>query len=229
MTKATDTAGTNAGADRRTKVTAANGPLVQGVVLNVAAPLAVFYGLRAAGAGLWWAVLASALPPTLEALLTVVRERRVGMLGILVLSMVALGAALSVVTGSPRFMFAKDGWMTGIVGLVFLCTLRGRPVIHRILSSVTRGDKRAQIERDWETSPTFRHLMRLLTAVWGVGLLLDSVVRVVIAYTLPVDSVMLVTTLQYVALFVSLEVFSRRYGRTPARVAAIRSEAAAAA
>ncbi|GGV05288.1 hypothetical protein GCM10010260_48040 [Streptomyces filipinensis] len=202
--------------------------LVQGLALNVAAPLAVFYGLRAAGVGLWWAVLASAVPPVLEALLTVVRERRVGMLGALVLALVALGAALSAVTGSPRFMFAKDGWMTGIVGLVFLATLRGQPVIHRLLSSVARGERRARLEHNWQVSPTFRHLMRLLTAVWGVGLLLDSGVRVVLAYTLPVDSVMLVTTLQYVALFVGLEVFSRRYGRRPARIAAIRHEAATA-
>ncbi|MFF7359072.1 MULTISPECIES: VC0807 family protein [Streptomyces] len=202
--------------------------LVQSLALNVAAPLAVFYGLRAAGTGLWWAVLASAVPPVLEALLTVVRERRVGMLGALVLALVALGAALSAVTGSPRFMFAKDGWMTGIVGLVFLATLRGQPVIHRLLSSVARGERRAQLEHDWQASPTFRHLMRLLTAVWGAGLLLDSGVRVVLAYTLPVDSVMLVTTLQYVALFVGLEVFSRRYGRRPARIAAIRHEAATA-
>ncbi|MFI1363274.1 hypothetical protein ACH4UI_10150, partial [Streptomyces griseochromogenes] len=77
-----------------------NGPLLQSLGLNVVAPLAVFYGLRAAGVGLWWAVLASAVPPLLEGLLTVVRERRVGMLGVLVLSMVALGAAMSAVTGS---------------------------------------------------------------------------------------------------------------------------------
>ncbi|MEV6946831.1 VC0807 family protein [Streptomyces sp. NPDC051172] len=207
---------------------APNRLLVQSLLLNVAAPLAVFYGLRATGTGLWWAVLASAVPPTVEALLTVVRERRVGMLGILVLSMVALGAALTAVTGSPRFMFAKEGWMTGIVGLVFLCTLRGQPAIHQMLSSVTKDERRAQIERNWQLSPTFRHVMRLLTAVWGVGLLLDSVLRVVLAYTLPVDSVMLVTTLQYVALFVALEIFSRRYGRAPSRIAAIRSETAAA-
>ncbi len=162
-------------------------------------------------------------------MLTVVRERRVGMLGVLVLSLVVLGAALSAVTGSPRFMFAKDGWMTGVVGLVFLVSLRGQPIIYRILSSVARGDRRAHVERNWQASPTFRHVMRRLTVVWGVGLLLDSVVRVVIAYTLPIDSVMLVTSLQYVALFVSLEIFSRRYGRKPARVAAIHKEAATAA
>lgn len=207
-------------------VRSSNGPLLQSLGLNVAAPLAVFYGLRAAGVGLWWAVLASAVPPMLEALLTVVRERRVGMLGALVLSMVALGAAMSAVTGSPRLMFAKDGWITGVIGLVFLATLRGQPFIYRVLSSVARGDKRAELERNWQASPTFRHVMRRLTAVWGVGLLLDSVVRVVLAYTLPIDSVMLVTTLQYVALFMGLELFSRRYARKPARLAAVHSEAA---
>ncbi|WP_159056650.1 VC0807 family protein [Streptomyces yokosukanensis] len=208
---------------------ASNGPLLQSLALNVVGPLAVFYGLRAAGVDLWWAVLASAVPPLVEALLTVVRERRVGMLGILVLTMVALGAALSAVTGSPRFMFAKDGWMTGIVGLVFLATLRGQPIIYRIVLSVAKGKKRAELEHNWQASPTFRHVMRLLTAVWGMGLLLDSAVRVMLAYTLPVDSVMLVTTLQYVALFVALEIVSRRYGRNPARVAVIHGEAAATA
>jgi hypothetical protein len=203
-----------------------NGLLARNLGLNVAAPLALFYGLRAAGVGLWWAVLASAVPPVLEALLTVVRERRVGGLGLLVLTMVALGAALSALSGSPRFMFAKDGWMTGIVGLVFLASLRGRPIIHRIVSSVTKPEARAQLERNWRASPTFRHVMRLLTTVWGVGLLLDSAVRLALAYTLPIDSVMLVTTLQYVLLFVALEVFSRRYGRAPARLAAIRAETA---
>ncbi|WP_189954018.1 VC0807 family protein [Streptomyces alanosinicus] len=215
----------HAGSNRREA--SANGPLLQSLALNVVGPLAVFYGLRAAGVGLWWAVLASAVPPLVEALLTVVRERRIGMLGILVLTMVALGAALSAVTGSPRFMFAKDGWMTGIVGLAFLATLRGQPIIFRILSSVAKGDKRAELEHNWQVSPTFRHVMRLLTAVWGVGLLLDSGVRVMLAYTLPIDSVMLVTTLQYVALFVGLEIFSRRYGRNPARIALIHNEAAA--
>ncbi|TBO57931.1 hypothetical protein EYS09_20090 [Streptomyces kasugaensis] len=205
-----------------------NGPLLQSLGLNVAAPLAVFYGLRAAGVGLWWAVLASAVPPVLEALLTVVRERRVGALGILVLAMVALGAVLSAISGSPRFMFAKDGWMTGVVGLAFLATLRGQPIIYRIVSSVARGERRAQVAGQWQNSPSFRHLMRRLTVVWGIGLLLDSVVRVVLAYTLPIDSVMVVTTLQYVVLFVVLETFSRRYGRKPDRVAAIRNESATA-
>lgn len=198
--------------------------LIQSLGLNVAAPLAVFYGLRGAGVGLWWAVAASAVPPLGEAALTIARERRVGFLGALVISMVALGAALSAVTGSPRFMFAKDGWMTGIVGLVFLLSLRGRPVIHRILASVTKGERRAQLDRNWEVSPAFRRLMQVLTAVWGVGLVLDSGVRVALAYTLPVDSVMLWTTVQYVVLFVGLEVFSRRYGRRPARLAAITAE-----
>jgi hypothetical protein len=174
--------------------------------------------------GLWGAVLASALPPLADAVLTVVRERRIGALGVLVLSMVALGAGLSVLTGSPRFMFAKDGWMTGVVGIVFLATLRGRPIIYRIVSSVTKGGQRAQVERYWQASPTFRRLMRLLTVVWGIGLLIDSGVRVALAYTLPVDSVVLVTTLQYVVLFAGLEIFSRRYGRRPARLAAIRAE-----
>lgn len=44
----------------------AGGPhraIVLTLALDVAAPLALFYSLRAAGVGQWWALMLGALPP----------------------------------------------------------------------------------------------------------------------------------------------------------------------
>ncbi|KZM70024.1 hypothetical protein AWN90_05390 [Nocardia terpenica] len=65
--------------------------------------------------------------------------------------------------------------------------------------------------------------MRIATAIWGIGLVLDAVVRVVFAYTLPVDTVPLLNGLQYIVVIVVLEAGSLaavRNSRVRARIAA---------
>lgn len=182
--------------------------------VNVAAPLLVFYGLRAAGVGQWWALLAGAVPPLLQAGATMARTRRIDTLGALTLLLLALGVVTSLLTGSARFLLAKDGAMTGAAGLCVLATLlTRRPFIASVLMSVTAGERRAKLAANWHDSPTFRHVMRVLTVVWGVGLIADAVVRIVLAYALPVDAVPLISNLQYVVVFLLLEGFSRVYGR----------------
>ncbi|WP_405138910.1 hypothetical protein [Nocardia sp. NBC_01388] len=53
-------------------------------------------------------------------------------------------------------------------------------------------------EDRWHAEAGFRRHIRVLTAVWGAGFALDAVVRVVLAQTLPIDAVPLVTGLQWV-------------------------------
>lgn len=55
--------------------------------------------------------------------------------------------------------------------------------------------------------------MRTHTTIWGIGMMLDAVVRVVMAYTLPVDVVPLLNAVQYGVLIVLLLVISIAYSR----------------
>ncbi|MEU2872402.1 VC0807 family protein [Streptomyces olivoreticuli] len=196
--------------------------------VNVAAPLLVFYGLRAAGVGQWWALLAGAVPPLLRAVAMAVRTRRIDSLGAFTLLLLALGAATSLLTGSARFLLAKDGAMTGAAGLCILATLlMRRPFIASVLMSVTAEERRAGLAANWRDSPMFRHVMRVLTVVWGVGLIADAVVRIVLAYALPVDAVPLISNLQYVVAFLLLEGLSRVYGRRRSVIERIKADMAA--
>jgi hypothetical protein len=67
-------------------------------------------------------------------------------------------------------------------------------------------------------------MLRVLTTTWGVVLVLDAGVRVVLAYTLPVDQVPLVSGLQYLGVYAALEITTRLYGRRPGRLDRIRAE-----
>ncbi|MER6301597.1 VC0807 family protein [Kitasatospora sp. NPDC001539] len=167
--------------------------LLLGVLRDVAVPIALYYGLRAAGASVFVALLAGALLPAVTTAVQWWRTRSLeGMAGFVAGTML-LGVAAALVSGSPRFLLAKDGWLTGVAGLWFLISIRarrpllfhgGRPFLEgRFRSDGTSWDVL------WEREPAFRRIWRVSTAIWGVAMLLDAVVRVVMAYVLPVDLV----------------------------------------
>jgi len=183
------------------------------LAVNLVAPLGIFYGLRAAGVDQWLALMLGGVPPTVHAVYTAIARRRLDGLALFTLTILLGSVATSFVVGSPRFLLAKDGWMTAVAGTWILITLRGKPFLQQFVQSLTTGDAHERVEANWRDSPTFRHVMRIATAFWGVGLVLDAGVRVVLAYTLPVDQVPLISTLQYVAVYAALEIGTRLYLR----------------
>jgi hypothetical protein len=64
-----------------------------------------------------------------------------------------------------------------------------------------------QWDARWDNDSQFRHGLRVLTAVWGLGFTLDAAVRVLLAYTLPIDLVPLVSTLQWLVVLAGLLTF----------------------
>ncbi|GAA2750021.1 VC0807 family protein [Kitasatospora cinereorecta] len=167
--------------------------LLLGVMWDVAVPIALYYGLRAAGVSVFVALLAGAFLPALTTAVQWLRTRSLeGMAGFVAGTML-LGVPAALVSGSPRFLLAKDGWLTGVAGVWFLISIRarrpllfhgGRPLLEgRFRSDGTSWDVL------WEREPAFRRIWRVSTAIWGVAMLIDAAVRVVMAYCLPVDLV----------------------------------------
>ncbi|MEV4108021.1 VC0807 family protein [Nonomuraea sp. NPDC049695] len=181
--------------------------------VNVVAPLAVFYGLRAAGVNQWLALTLAVLPPGIRAVLTVAVRRRIDALALFTLTILVLSVAASFLSGSARFLLAKDGWMTAVGGIWILATLPRTPFYFQAIRAFTGGATRDRAETAWRESPAFRHMLRVATAIWGVGLVLDAGVRFVLAYSLPIDKVPLISGLQYVVVFAALEVSSQVYLR----------------
>lgn len=173
------------------------------LVLDLAAPIALFYWLRSAGAGLLLALAAGAVPPALSTLAGIIIRRRPSGLGLSVLAMLLLSAGASLITGSPRFMLARDGWLTGAWAIWFFASLlASRPVTFTFARPLLEGRRvfdpgsrkwTAPAPRSWdelwERVPAFRRAWRVTTVIWGAATLADAVIRVVMAWTLPADVV----------------------------------------
>lgn len=184
--------------------------IVVSLLVNAVAPIAVFYGLRVAGVDQWTALLLGLIAPAVKTTHSVITKRRIDLLAGLVMSALVLSVGLSFLTGSPRTLLARDGWITAVVGGVILFTLL-RPVPYYLyaLRVFTAGELRDQINAAWRESPAFGSVVRVCTIIWGAALLLDAVSTVVIAYTLPIDSVPLIGAVKLVGLIVLAEVCSQ--------------------
>ncbi|MBF6171558.1 VC0807 family protein [Nocardia blacklockiae] len=177
--------------------------------VDVVAPLVVFYVLRAAGVSVLAACLLAGAVPAVRAVLSLARTRRADVLALVTLSLFVAGAAVSVLQWDPRVVFAKDGWLTGLLGVWVIASLWLRRPFMLHLGVVIATAKRSEAaarewERRWHAEPRFRRDLRLVSWVIGVVLVLDAIVRVVLAYTVPLDLLPLITNAQYIVMLAGL-------------------------
>ncbi len=185
------------------------------LVLDIAAPIAVYYSLHAAGASNLVALAASAVVPAVGVVVQLITKHHIDGVGGIVVATVAAALLLSVVTSSPRFLLAKDGLLTAIWGLWFLASTRSRRpaafVMARPFMEGRRTFSAGSWEDLWNTDPAFRHIWRVATVMWGVGLMVDAVLRMIMSYTLPIPVVPGLGGALWPVTFVLLQIVSNVY------------------
>ncbi len=163
-------------------------------------PVAVYYGLRAGGVTIFAALLIGAGVSAIIAAVQVIRHRRLdGMASYMAVIMMG-GVAVSLVAGSTQFLLAREALLTGVTGLWFIASLRSRrPLAYLFSQPLLEGRFRWPQDWDelWDRSPRFRRMWRVSSMLWGIGTLVDAVLRVVMAYTLPSDLVPALGTALY--------------------------------
>ncbi|AXK36638.1 hypothetical protein DVA86_32795 [Streptomyces armeniacus] len=168
---------------------ASRGEFAVTLLCDLVLPMGLFYVFRAAGLGQLPSLLLSAAPPALHTLYSMTKHRRVDTLGVFVLGIVVLSASVSAISGDPRAVLVRGAVLTGLISLWILSTIwLARPFVFRALEALLPG-KRAKLDQLWREDAAFRRIWQRLTVLWGCGLLADAVIRLVMAYTLPVDTV----------------------------------------
>jgi len=185
------------------------------IVWDVGAPIGMYYVLHGLGLSTFLALLLSAVLPGLTSLYQVVRAGRLDGLGVFMVSITVASALASLVSGSPRFLLAKDGLLTAFAGGWLLVTARAeRPVVFmfaRVLLEGRVGPHGESWDLLWERLPGFRRIWRVAGVIWGTATIADAALRFAMAYTLPVNEVPALNGLQWGVLFVLLQVVTNVY------------------
>jgi len=154
------------------------------VILDVAAPLAAYGLLRSAGVTAVTALLLSGVFPALGVTISAIRNRRLDVVGALVLAGIAVGTVLGLASHSARVLLVEGSVPTAIFGVACLGSLRARrPLMFSVALEFTGPDtaKGREMTSLWRYEG-YRRVLRVITAVWGIGFLLEAALRVVIVY-----------------------------------------------
>jgi uncharacterized membrane protein len=158
--------------------------LLQTILLDVAPPLVAYYGLRAAGASEYVALLSATVLSGVRVVYGVVRSRRLDFFAAYLLLTFGLSLAVGLATTDPKLILVGNTLVNGVGGLIFL----GSCVIGTPLTQVV-GDRfqTSESDEDPEQARRRRRIHVQLSAMWGIGLLLEVAIRLVVIAKYPVD------------------------------------------
>jgi hypothetical protein len=174
------------------------------LVVDVAIPLASYYAMRHLfGVSMVTALALSSVVPAARSVVEFVRARRIEGLAILMVAVNVAGIIVGLTTHDARLMMVRDSVTSSVVGLGILISVwRGQPVMSAGLRPfLTKGkpDRIAAYDRLVRSSKPFTALERRYSLIWGFALLADCVARLLGAVTLPVHTMVWLSTVIVIA------------------------------
>lgn len=192
----------------------------------------VIYSYAEAPWGPVRALLASSAPPILWSLIELARHRRVDAMSVLVVGGIALSLLAMLGGGGVRALQLREKLVSGAIGLVFLgSALIGKPLIYQLARAGMRrkSDDEAQAFEALQVHAGFRRTMMVMTVVWGLGLLADVAVGVVLIFALSIRDYLIVGPILGYGTMGALGLWTFLYARRARRRGAERIAAALAA
>jgi hypothetical protein len=122
-----------------------------------------------------------------------VRERRIDLVGVIVLSGFAVGVGSAELLGGNSYMLkVRDAFFTAIFGGVCIITIftHRRPALFYVGRYLSAGQDPAKMAAydELHDVPIGRHTFRVLSVVWGIGLIIEAGSRMTLAELLPTNT-----------------------------------------
>lgn len=136
------------------------------------------------------ALLIATLIPLIDNIVHLWKHRKLDAFGGLMLFTFVLTLILVLLGGSEKILLVRESLITAAVGIVFLGSLFfKRPLIYYLAMRFIGNDRFAD---NWQIK-YFRFVMRLMTFVWGIILVSEAIVRVVMVFQLTTETYLLLS------------------------------------
>jgi len=184
------------------------------VVFDLGGPLLAYGLLRSAGMSAVAALVISGVLPALGIAIGALADRRLDVIGVIVLAGIVVGTVLGLAGHNAR-LYLLEGSVPSIVfalGCLLSVRLR-RPLIFRLAVELLGPDtpKGRDVTAAWRY-PGFRLAFRTITVAWGVGYLVEAGVRGAIVETTSTGIALICSKLVPYVFAVSLAVWTLVYG-----------------
>lgn len=193
--------------------------IVLSLVINGAIPVVV-YNLLMDYYSSFVSLLIATLIPLADNLFHIVKYRKADAFGLFMLTGFVLSLLAFVLGGNERLILLRESMVTGLLGLIFIASLFfAKPLIYHFairFSASDASEKKGQFEKNWEV-PYFRIVLRIMTAIWGIALLGEAVVKVILVYELSISAFLAISQLIFYSVIGAAILFTvvyRRYAKT---------------
>ncbi|HZX01484.1 VC0807 family protein, partial [Kribbella sp.] len=176
------------------------------LVVDIAIPLALFYGLKALGVSDLTALLAGVIPGLISSAVSLVRTQRTDLVGMAVVVSMVASTIVAVVGGDARLLLVRNAWISLPFAGITLWSLRHPQPLTYVVTRAMFAPRAALMDELWETDERFRHAWKWITVWWGIATIVDGIVRIVVSYTLPISVVPATDPVITVATIVALQV-----------------------
>lgn len=143
------------------------------------------------------ALTIATLIPLLETVIHFLKYRKWDVFAGFMLVGFTLGILAALIGGDERLILLRESFVTGILGLIFLGSLvTRRPLIYYFALRFTVGKTQEQqntFSDNWK-NPYVRKVLRILTAGWGMILLGEALLKIVLVYTLSVSTFLAISS-----------------------------------
>jgi hypothetical protein len=191
--------------------------LLLSVVINGALPFLIYWAMtNYTSVSSFIALVASGIPSLIHSLTGLLRQKRIDFLAGIVLAGIVISLVITLLGGDPKIYLIRESFFTITFGLILLISLAlPRPIMFYIARHFASGNDPVNIahfDQLWQEERV-RRLMRVLTAVWGVGFLLEAVIRIALVLTLSVQQFLVVSPFMIYGIIAILVIWTFRYGR----------------
>lgn len=169
--------------------------LVLELLVNFLLPW-VCYRMAFPAMGETGALFVSAVPPMIWSLCVVVGFKRLDVVSLLVICGILLSLLAMAFGGSPRLLLLRESLITGFVGFALLVSLLlPRPLMYYLAQSTTARhspEESANFGTLWDKLG-FVRCMYVTSWVWGTSLIFETVLRSILAWTIPIDQFLIIS------------------------------------
>ena len=176
------------------------------LVVDIAVPLALYYGLKALGVGDLIALLVGVIPGLISSAVSLARERRTDLVGMAVVVSMVASTVVAVLGGDARLLLVRNAWISLPFAGITLWSLRHPKPLTYIVTQAMFARRAPLMDELWETNARFRDAWKWITVCWGIASIVDAIVRVVLSYTLPISVVPALDPVITIATIVVLQV-----------------------
>jgi len=198
-----------------------NWTLVRPYVFDIGGPLIGYAVAHAFGAPGLWAMTAAGIIAALSAATNSIRRKGLDPVGLLVLAEIVTAIALMFFMRDSRLLLIRPSLYTAVASVFMIASaLSGRPLTYagaRIMAARGGEARLVAYERTWQTSTEFRRTHFWVTLGFGLCLAVDSVLRVIIVYSAPLERAAWLSNVPHmtalILFFITSALAGRRFSR----------------